>query len=68
MLVNESSATHGRPGEDLAHHVQAINRSHSDMVKFGRHDQEYQVVLGFLLDFIDDATEVITKRFRRNDG
>jgi hypothetical protein len=64
VLVNESSATHGRPGEDLAHHVQGINRTHSDLIKFGRQDQEYYVVLGFLLDFADSAEEVVRRRFR----
>jgi hypothetical protein len=47
----------------MAHHVQAINRSHFGMIKFGRRDQEYHIVLGFLLDFADSATEVVRKRF-----
>ncbi len=68
VLVNESSATHGRPGENLAHMVQAINSTHSDMVKFGRRDHAYHIVLGFLLDFVDSAGEVIKKRFHHVDG
>jgi hypothetical protein len=63
VLVNESSATHGRPGEDMAHHIQGISRSHFDMVKFGRRDPEYYVVFGFLVDFTNSATEVVKKRF-----
>jgi hypothetical protein len=68
VLVNESSATHGRPGEDLAHDVQGISRSHYDMVKFGHRDPKYHLILGYLLDFVKSAAEVITRRFRDNDG
>jgi hypothetical protein len=68
VLVNESSAKHGRPGEDKAHHVQAINRSHSDMVKFGRGDTDYDVVVGYLEDFTECAIEVVKNRFQQADG
>ncbi len=68
VLVNESSATHGRPSEDQAHIVQAINRTHSDMVKFGRRDEAYKLVTGFLQEFAESAAAVIEARFRIADG
>lgn len=65
ILVAESSATHGRPGEDKAHNVQAINRTHSELVKYRRGDQDYLVVLDLLRVFAASAVEVIQTRFRR---
>ena len=42
VLVTKFSATHCRPWEDGAEHICAIARTHSNMVKFGRHDYEYE--------------------------
>ncbi|PTB43606.1 hypothetical protein M441DRAFT_56598 [Trichoderma asperellum CBS 433.97] len=44
ILVTKSSATHCRPWEDGAEHICAINRSHSDMVKFVPNDPDYLTV------------------------
>ncbi|KAL7900031.1 hypothetical protein HDV63DRAFT_370169 [Trichoderma sp. SZMC 28014] len=44
VLVTKSSATHCRPWEDGAEHICAINRTHSEMVKFGPHDADYKNV------------------------
>ncbi len=68
VLVNETSATHSRPGEDLAHNVQAIDRTHSDMVKFSRRDEAYNLVLSFIQEFADAATAVVEARFRAKQG
>lgn len=71
LLVNESSATHGRPGENEAHDVQAINRDHSHMVKFSLHDVNYIMVLGFLKeiaastgDFINDPRQEVIQEIK----
>jgi hypothetical protein len=64
VLVNETSATHGRPNEDQAHNVQSIKSSHSDMVKFSRRDEDYVLVLGFLTEFAETAGAVIEARFQ----
>lgn len=64
VLVNASSATHSRPGEDQAHDIHAINRSHSEMVKFSRKDVDYNIVLGFLKEFLISAPDIIEARFR----
>lgn len=64
ILVNVPSATHGRPGEDNAYDIQAINRSHSEMVKFSRRDPDYDTVLGFLREFRIAAPKIIEARFK----
>jgi hypothetical protein len=44
ILVTKSSATHCRHWEGGAEHICAINRTHSEMVKFEREDDEYEKV------------------------
>jgi hypothetical protein len=68
VLVNESSATRGRPGKYQADHVHALDRSHFDMVKFSRHDQGYNTVLSFFIEFTDSALNVVKKRFKQAYG
>ncbi|KAF3057728.1 Ankyrin repeat domain-containing protein 50 [Trichoderma lentiforme] len=46
VLVSKASATHCRPWEDGPEHICAINRTHSEMVKFSQEDSEYEKVLG----------------------
>ena len=41
ILVTKSSATHCRSWEAGPEHICAIARTHSDIVKFGPHDHEY---------------------------
>ncbi|KAH6851067.1 hypothetical protein B0I37DRAFT_373108 [Chaetomium sp. MPI-CAGE-AT-0009] len=45
VLVNKSSATHCRPWENGPEHICPIDRNHSNMVKFGPHDHEYEKAL-----------------------
>ncbi|KAH6637140.1 P-loop containing nucleoside triphosphate hydrolase protein [Chaetomium tenue] len=44
VLVTKFSATNCRPWEDGAEHICAIARTHSNMVKFGPRDHEYDKV------------------------
>ena len=62
VLVNEASATHGRPGENEAHNIQPINSTHSEMVKFGIRDPNYKLVAGFLRDYAALASKIIEVR------
>ena len=62
VLVNEASATHGRPGENEAHNIQPINSTHSEMVKFGIKDPNYRLVAGFLRDCAAFASNMIEVR------
>ncbi|KAJ4167387.1 hypothetical protein NW754_011202 [Fusarium falciforme] len=41
VLVTKSSATHCRSWEDSPEHICGVARTHSDMVKFGSQDHEY---------------------------
>jgi hypothetical protein len=63
VLVHSSSATHGRPWECEAHHVQSIGRTHSDLVKYSFRDGIYERVLSVLQKFIKSAVTVIPNRF-----
>ncbi|KAK5987003.1 Nephrocystin-3-like protein [Cladobotryum mycophilum] len=45
VLVAKASATHCRPWEDGPEHICAINRTHSEMVKFRPDDSDYRNVL-----------------------
>ncbi|RKL27770.1 hypothetical protein BFJ72_g12898 [Fusarium proliferatum] len=44
ILVTKSSATHCRQWEDSREHICQVARTHSDIVKFGPHDHEYDKV------------------------
>ncbi|PKK53500.1 hypothetical protein CI102_1943 [Trichoderma harzianum] len=46
VVVSKASATHCRPWEDRPEYICAINRTHSEMVKFSEEDFEYEKVLG----------------------
>lgn len=67
LLVNQASATHGRPWENEAHHMQGVNRSHSDMVKLYPNDPIYYTIREILKDFVQEAEEVISARFSGMD-
>lgn len=68
VLVDSSSATHGRPWEDKAHHIQALDRAHSNLIKFSRHDSDYDTVLDVLDDFSEEAGCVIERRLSPHEG
>lgn len=56
-LVTKASATHCRPWEDRPEHICPISRSHSEMVKFGEHDAEYDKVVQILAGLARRAME-----------
>lgn len=63
VLVDASSATHGRHWESRHPFIYPVNRSHSDMVKFtGNDDSVYRVVLERLKFLEADARNVIPQR------
>ena len=63
VLVSSSSATHGRPWETDARYSQAVNRNHSDLVKYSMKDQDYIIVLEHLRESSRSAERVIRFRF-----
>jgi hypothetical protein len=63
VLVDIYSATQGRSWENTDRFIEAINKDHSNLVKFHRNDEAYERVLGHLKRFAQQATVVIPKRF-----
>ena len=63
VLVNSASATHSRPWELEERYVQPINRTHSDLVKFAKQDQDYEIIRGHLQRFSRLSVDVVAKRF-----
>jgi len=63
VLVSSSSATHGRPWETDPQYNQAVNRNHSDLVKYSMKDQDYIIVLEHLRESSRSAERVIRFRF-----
>ncbi|KAL6835807.1 ankyrin repeat-containing domain protein [Trichoderma sp. SZMC 28015] len=55
VLVSKSSATHCREWENGPQFICAINRTHSEMVKFGPEDDEYEKVVEFIQDLVREA-------------
>jgi len=62
ILVGSSSATHGRSWEIEAHHIQAIDRNHSEMVKFQSNDAIYDRVLTILKRFTRASSNMLMPR------
>ena len=63
VLVDRHSATHGREWESDGQFIQPVNRNHSELVKFSKHDDDYQTVLRHLSAFKRNACRVIRDRF-----
>ncbi|OBT60680.1 hypothetical protein VE03_09999 [Pseudogymnoascus sp. 23342-1-I1] len=61
ILVDSSSARHGRPWENEAHHCMALKRSHSELVKFSSNDEDYERVLAVLKRMMSNAVLVIPR-------
>ena len=59
ILVDRESATHGRLCDD----VLPLNRDHSDLVKFSRGCQDYEMVSGLLRRLVNDAPGIVGGRF-----
>lgn len=64
VLVDIASATHGRPWELDDRYILALNRTHSDLVKFSKQDEDYEVILHHLQRLSGVAMNVIQDRFR----
>lgn len=64
VLVDSASAAHSRPWELEDRYVQAINRNHSDLVKFTKQDEDYEVVLHHLKRLSSLAVDVVQEHFK----
>jgi hypothetical protein len=63
VLVDRSSATHGRHWEESDNFIKAMSRTHSDLVKFSKLDDDYQIVLYCLRELTHNAVDLIESRF-----
>lgn len=68
IFVGVSSATHGRSWENEPHHIQAIDRDHSGLVKFSYYDEVYPGVRDRFREFSKDSVSVINSRFINKSG
>jgi hypothetical protein len=68
VLVDSSSARHGRPWEDEAHHCLALKRTHSELVKFSKIDGDYERVLTILKRMASAAVLAIPRGMSSTDG
>ncbi|KAJ4865462.1 ankyrin repeats (3 copies) domain-containing protein [Trichoderma breve] len=57
VLVSKSSATHCREWENGPQFICAINRTHSEMVKFRPEDDEYEKVMAFIQGLVREAQQ-----------
>ncbi|OPB38898.1 hypothetical protein A0O28_0020040 [Trichoderma guizhouense] len=57
ILVSKSSATHCRERENGSQSICAIDRTHSEMVKFGPEDDEYEKVIELIQSLARKAQE-----------
>lgn len=63
VLVDKNSATHSRPWEVDSRFIVAVDRNHSDLVKFGRYSDDYERVLACIRLLLENATEIVSRRF-----
>ena len=68
ILVDSSSARHGRPWENEAHHCSALKRTHSELVKFSSNDEDYKMVLAELKRMASAAVLAIPRRTSSAEG
>ena len=68
ILVDSSSARHGRPWENEAHHCSALKRNHSELVKFSSNDGDYERILTVLTRMASTAVLAIPRGLSSVEG
>jgi hypothetical protein len=66
ILVDRDSARNGREWEQAINDI-PVNRNHSELVKFHRHEEDYEWISSRLRPFVIRASEVIAQRFPLED-
>ena len=62
FMVNQTSATHGRPNECKAHHIQALDLDHPSLVRYTRDDHNYLMIQTYLKGCVKNAQKVVEQR------
>jgi hypothetical protein len=68
ILVDSSSARHGRLWENEAHHCSALKRTHSGLVKFSSNDSDYERVLAVVKRMASAAVLAIPRGMSSAEG
>ena len=68
FIVDQASATHGRPNECKAHHIQALDLDHPSLVRYTRDDHNYLLIQAYLDDCVKDAQKVVQRRYEQRQG
>ena len=68
FIVDQTSATHGRPHEYKAHHQQALDLDHPSLVRYTRNDENYLSVRSYLEDCVEDAQRVVQRHSEQRQG
>lgn len=66
VLVTKESATHWHQEKHSSEHICAINRNHSEMVKFGPEDPEYDKALSRIMGLIRYALKTHSATLNEN--
>lgn len=66
ILVTKESATHSRFWEMEPRFIVAVNRPHSDLVKFERYSADYEHVLTCMRGLLHNATDIVSRRFAQS--
>ena len=67
-MVDQTSATHGRPREYMAHDIEALDLDHPSLVRYSRDDYNYLMVRSYLDNCVKDAQRVVQRRFNQRKG
>ena len=66
IIVDSFSAGHSRPWENDSYNIQPMNRTHSELVKFSNHDNDYERVLAVLRRYAENAVRVLPRSSRNS--
>ena len=68
FMVDQTSATHGRPNEYKAHDIEALDLDHPSLVRYSRDDYNYLIVRSYLENCVHDAQHVVQRHFKQRQG
>ena len=67
-MVDQTSATHGRPNECKAHDIEALDLDHPSLVRYSRNDNNYLIVRGYLDACVENVQNVFHRRSEQSQG
>ena len=67
-MVDQTSATHGRPNECMAHDIEALDLDHPSLVRYSRNDDNYLIVRAYLDSCVENVQRWVQRRFEQSQG